>query len=87
MKSLTIGGVGATNVDDVLKVALNQISVALDCAASDRLAKDEPKKFEQEPTPTEPAAATSNILSETETRAVLFVRAVTLASGRTGVRR
>lgn len=56
-KAISIGGVGAVNVDDVFKVAVSGLNVHIDGAAADRLRKEEAKKFEAEPKPSARAAS------------------------------
>lgn len=90
-KAFLIGGIGAQpSLDDVVRVALG-FPVALDAAGAQRLKQESPapKAFQPEAFDASTAPSTPELslcLTPAQARAVLAVRLLTLANGKTGCR-
>ncbi|KAG1650462.1 hypothetical protein FOA52_005733 [Chlamydomonas sp. UWO 241] len=91
IRSLTIGGVGATpSLDDVVRIAGGQ-PVVLDTNACDRIKKASPppKAFQAEPAPapgSDDASAAAAGLLPRQARAVVATKLLSLVNGSSGVR-
>ncbi|GLC65359.1 hypothetical protein PLESTF_000284700 [Pleodorina starrii] len=91
-KAFTIGGIGAQpSLDDVVKIAMGSLVVALDAAGAERVKKESPppKSFQPESFDAQAAAAASPAPKRLEVahiRAVLATRLLTLMNGRSGTR-
>jgi hypothetical protein len=90
-KALLVGGTGsAPTLEQVTDVAVGQnVEIVLDTAGADRLRKESPppKAFEPEPAADHPAAASAAAqMSPEQSRAIVFVRLLSLMNGKTGVR-
>jgi histidyl-tRNA synthetase len=81
-------GVGSIGFDDVLKVVIGHVEVAVDAAAAERLKKDSPppKAFEPDPASLHPLASPNSCLDAHQARAAILCKLASLVNGKSKVR-